>query len=140
MAVVDELGVYLLARGVAHPSEAHPSLTVPSLWIVPARAPGAQPREGERATVTLRDQGLGGPSPTHPGLAESFIDVLVLAYSTARARLIQRTIRGLLTPRDAVGGRERWQMGTLTVERSFLWRRVRDTDGGVTQSFCFQVA
>ena len=146
LLAVDELGAYLLAQGVAQDPNDGVSLTIPSLWIE-ARQMAPEPREGEEATITLRDTGLGGASPTESFLEEAFIDIVVRARSAGRAQLLQRTIRGLLTPKDAVGGRKNWPMGAIDpVERSFLWRRdqpLPTTNNGLTydrvQSFCFQM-
>ena len=125
LLAVDELGVYLLAQRVVQDANTAVSTTVPSLWINP-RQEAPEPRDGEGATVTLADTGLGGASPMEPFLEEAFIDVIVRARNAGTAQMIHRTIRGLLTPREAIGGRKNWQMGGLLVERSIMWRREQE--------------
>ena len=123
LILVEQLKAYLIAQGVAQhfsPTVA-PSLTVPSITISPLDG-APQPRDGENATVTLIDTNLGSPSNLEPWMEESFIDVIVRHRNGGAAKLLQRSIKGLLFPIDAHGGRKMWMMNDLLIEQSDVWR------------------
>ncbi len=126
--VVDELLAYLLAEGVGVDFNT-PSLVLPCLLADPIDGAPA-PRAGQEvATVTLRDTMLAGPAGgAEAYIEESFVDVIVRALDPATAKLIHRSIRGLLHPIGDNHGRQLWTMGGLLVELSTMWRAEQPLD------------
>lgn len=126
--VLKELRDYLIAEGVAQAQDAAPSTALPSIWLMPrdgAPAPRRAPKGGdylETATITLRDTNTTGPPELEAWIEETFIDVIVRSRTAAPGKLIQRQIRGLLSPIGEIYGRKHWMMGQLLVEYSTLWR------------------
>lgn len=129
--VIEELRAYLIAQGVVQPQSAAPSTVTPSIWLQP-RDGAPEPRKdstgnyAEAATVTLTDPMLAPASELVAWIEESFIDVIVRARTAPQAKLIQRSIRGLIHPNDDLGGRKQWTMNNLTVEYSTIWRGDQD--------------
>lgn len=128
LAVVEELQTYLVAQGVAQLPATAASLTVPSIWLAPrdgAPAPRSDKTTGdpvENATITIVDTFLSPAAQLEAWIEEAFVDVIVIARQNPMARLIHRTIRGLIHPIEAHGGRMNWMMGALLVEYSTIWR------------------
>lgn len=148
--VTEQLQAYLIAQGVAQVPAAAPSLTVPRIWLQPRDgAPMPSKVNGafvENATITLIDTQLAYPSSVEEWIEETFVDVIVRARQAPAGKLIQRQIRGLLTPINDMGGKKHWTMGALHVEYSTTWRgdqalpRDPGTDGETydrVQSFRF---
>lgn len=132
--VIEELQAYLVAQGVAQQPDQTPSLTVPSIWLQPrdgAPAPRRAPKGGdylEAATITLVDTNTTGPPELEAWLEETFVDITVRSRFAAPGKLIQRQIRGLLTPTGDLFGRKGWQMNNLRVEYSTIWRGDQPVD------------
>lgn len=147
MLVIDELRAYLIAQGLAQtndPSVAAPSAVLPSVWVKPVDgAPEPRlPKGAEVATITLSDTLLRAPDVLAPWMEEAFIEVIVRSWSPSAGALIQRQIRGLIVPDNAIGGRKMWTMNNLLVEYSTMWRGdqslgATDLSYGRTQSFRF---
>lgn len=123
LSVIDELRDYLIEEGVGHAQDASPSLTVPSVWIMPLDGVPL-PRTGENQTVTLRDTRLQGASTVEAWIEETFIDVIVRSRSEPEGQFLHRAIRGLLISQSDAGGMKRmWTMGAINpVEYSGEWR------------------
>lgn len=144
LQVVEELKAYLIAEGIAQhfgngPSDPAPSQILPSITISPKDG-APQPRDGEDAVITLRDTFLGSPSSLESWIEEAFVEVIVRHRHAGRCKLVHRTIRGLIWPNDAVGGRKMWMMNDLLIEQSDLWRAEQElpfaadtTRGGATR-------
>jgi hypothetical protein len=123
MLVIDELRAYLLAQGLCQDQNAAPSAVLPSIHRAPRKgAPEPRVDKGELATITLADTLLTAPSDLAPWMEEAFIEVIVRSKAAAAGELLQRTIRGLLVPDNAIGGRKLWTMNNLLVEYTTLWR------------------
>lgn len=148
--VVEELRDYLISEGLAQGQDQTPSLTVPSIWLNPrdgAPAPRREKKGGdylETATITLVDTNTTGPPELEAWLEETFVDVTVRSRTAAPGKLLQRQIRGLLTPIGELYGRKNWIMNRLLVEYSTLWRGDQALDADETsyrrvQSFRFGV-
>lgn len=132
--IVEELQTYLVSQGVGQLPNAAPSATVPSIWIQPrdgARLPGkprgqygADAAKVETTTITVVDTQTG--SPMNGGLEayidEAFIDIIVRSKTAAPGKLVHRTIRGLLHPAGDLYGKQGWQMNSIFVEYSNIWR------------------
>ena len=121
LVVIEELASYLVAQGVGQRPSATPSLTVPSIWLMP-RDGYALPREGENVTVTINDTNLMGPPGLQAWIDETFVDIVVRSRQSSAGKLVQRSIKKLLVPWDAHGGRVQWMMNNLLVEASNEWR------------------
>ncbi len=121
LVVIEELQTYLIAQGIGQHPNAAVSLTLPSIWTLP-RDGAPLPREGENATITLRDQVIRGAGPLEAWIDEAFVDVIVRARQAGAGKLLQRRIKDLIVPFDAHGGRKQWMMGALLVEQSREWR------------------
>ena len=130
--VLQELQTYLVAQGIGvapfNPKPADGVQTT-TIWTYP-RDGAVLPRniakvngvlQGE-TTVTLVDTNLRSPSSLEPWMTETFVDVIVRSPQAFTGKLVQRAIRDLLMPNDAVGGRHQWMMGALLVEMSDEWR------------------
>lgn len=134
LIVVEELHSFLVAEGVGQAPDAAASQTVPSIWVQP-REGAPRPRQGEKTTVTITDTLLNGPPGLEPWLEDAFVDIVVRSTSDATCRLLHRTIKGLLHPQGAVGGRKNWTMGALRVLWSRTWKGEQPLppiDGAVT--------
>lgn len=146
--VLEELRTYLIAQGVAQEQSQPASTTVPSIWLNP-RDGSPQPRgpkgaPDENATITLVDTNTTGPPELEAWIEETFVDVIVRSRTAAPGKLLQRQIRGLLSPIGDLYGRKHWTMGSLLVEYSTLWRGDQPVDADETsytrvQSFRFGV-
>lgn len=121
LILVEELQDYLVSQGVGQLQSAAPSLTVPSVWLMP-RDGAPLPRGGENATVTLSDTLLRSPSALEEWMTETFVDVIVRARQAPAGKRLQRSIHDLIVPFGASGGRKQWMMGDLLVEISREWR------------------
>lgn len=121
LVVIEELATYLVAQGVGQRPSATPSLTVPSIWLLPRDGAGL-PRAGENVTVTLSDTNILGTPGLTAWLEETFVDVIVRSKQASAGKLVQRQVKLLLVPWDAHGGRKQWMMGGLLVEASNEWR------------------
>ena len=121
MHVTEELRSYLLAQGVVQSQAAPASTVLPSVWLDP-RDGAPLPRSGEDITVTLRDTMLAAPGQLDAWLEVAFIDVIVRARKEPAGKLLHRSIRNLLHPVGAHGGRYQWTMGGLLVAYSTVWR------------------
>lgn len=119
--VLDELRAYLITAGVVQAQSAAASTALPSVWLNPKDG-APLPRQGENATVTLIDTNMSGPPMMEAWIEETFIDILVRSRTAAPGKLLQRQIRGLLSPTGDLYGRKGWMMNTLRVEYSTLWR------------------
>lgn len=119
--VVDELRDYLIAQGVVHVQDAAASTMLPSIWVDP-RDGAPEPRDGEDITVTLRDTMLAAADQLEAWIEEAYVDVIVRSRTPAPGRLVQRSIRNLIHPISAHGGKKQWTMGGLLVEYSTIWR------------------
>jgi hypothetical protein len=130
--VLQEMQAYLIAQGIGvapfTPAPAAGVETV-SIWLDP-RDGAPLPRnivqvagvlKGE-IIVSLTDTTRRSPSALEPWMSETFIDVTVRSPQQFPGMLVQRSIRDLLMPNDAVGGRWQWMMGALLVENSIEWR------------------
>ncbi len=128
--VIPELQTYLVAEDIGQLPSAAPSLTVPAIWKAP-RDGAPLPRnigkdssgrwQGE-TTITLR-KGIGrDPSPMEPWIEEQFVDIIVRSPQPETAESVQRAIKLLLVPWDAVSGHYNWQMGGILVECCKQWR------------------
>jgi hypothetical protein len=147
--VAEELQAYLVAQNVGVlPADSDGTKTV---VILQPRDGAPQPlkdgsgRFGLASTVTLNIILASRPNDLDYAIEETFIDVIVRARQNAAAKLLLRTIRGLLVPGDAVGGRRMWQMGAINpVECCLLWRGAQPISADEhsydwSQSFMFQV-
>lgn len=121
MHVIDELRAYLIAQGVVQAQTAAPSTVLPSIWLDP-RDGARLPREGEDVTVTLRDTLLAAPDRLQAWEEVAYIDVITRARREPAGKLVHRSIRNLLHPIAAHGGRYQWTMGSLLVAYSTVWR------------------
>lgn len=119
--VIDELRAYLLAQGIVQAQTASPSTTLPSIWLDP-RDGARLPRDGEDVTVTLRDTMLAAPDRLQAWEEVAYIDVITRARKEPAGKLVQRSIRNLLHPISAHGGKYQWTMGSLLVAYSTVWR------------------
>jgi hypothetical protein len=119
--VLRELQVYLIAQGIGQAPSSAPSLTVPSIWLMP-RDGSPLPRDGENITITLHDTMMRSPSSMEPWMQEAFVDVIVRSRQPTPGKLLQRTIGALIAPWGLPGGRHQWMMGGLLVETSDQWR------------------
>lgn len=120
--VVEELRAYLIAQGVAQDWNIAASTTVPGIMLQP-RDGAPLPRDGENATITIVDTSLGPPHALEAWIEETFVDVIVRSRTAAPGKLIHRSIRGLIHPISAHGGRQMWTMaGIDPVEYSTMWR------------------
>lgn len=119
--VLDELRAFLIAQGIAQPQDTAPSTVLPSLWLNP-RDGVPIPRAGENVTITLIDTNTTGPPEMEAWIEETFVDIIVRSRKVPAGRLVQRQIRGLLSPIGDLYGRKHWTMGSLLVEYSTLWR------------------
>jgi len=132
--IIEELQTYLVAQGVGQLPNATPSAVLPSIWIQPrdgARLPGkargsytAQQAKVETTTVTLIDTQTGSPmnGALEAYLDETFIDIIVRSSTAAPGKLVHRGIRGLLHPTGSLNGKHGWQMNSVLVEYSNIWR------------------
>lgn len=124
--VLEELRDYLIAQGIAQSQAEDASLTIPSVWLNPkdgAPAPrGPKGDQVENATITLIDTNTTGPPELEAWIEETFVDVIVRSRTAAPGKLLQRQIRGLLSPIGDLYGRKHWTMSDLLVEYSTLWR------------------
>lgn len=123
--VSEELQTYLVAQGIGQLPDATPSTSLPSIWLQP-RDGAPEPRRSsgafvENATITIVDTALSAPQALEAWIEEAFVDVIVRSRQAPAGKLIHRTIRGLLCPVEAHGGRKQWTMGSLLVEYSTLW-------------------
>lgn len=121
LLVIEELASYLVTQGIGQRPSATPSLTVPSIWLMP-RDGAALPRVGENVTITINDTNLSGPQELMAWIDETFVDVIVRSRQPGVGKLVQRSIKKLLVPWDAHGGRKQWMMNNLLVEASNEWR------------------
>lgn len=119
--VLEELRAFLIAQGVAQAQNATPSTVLPSVWLNP-RDGAPLPRAGEDVTVTLIDTNTTGPPELEAWIEETFVDIFVRSRKLPAGRLVQRQIRGLLSPIGDLYGRKHWTMGGLLVEYSTIWR------------------
>lgn len=121
LIVSEQCHAYLIAQGVGQHPDDPPSLAVPSIWLAP-RDGAAQPRDGEKAAITLVDT-VSGTSPLNEDyMEESFLSVVVAATQNNACKLLHRQIRNLLQPAGPPWGRHHWTMGALLVEYSYCWR------------------
>lgn len=130
LILIEELQAYLVAQGIGQLPGATPSLSVPSIWLLP-RDGAALPRNLEKVggsgwtgetTITLRDTNLSGPPGLEAWIEEAFVDIITRAPQAGTGKLIQRQIKGLLSPFDRHNGRAQWMMSNLLVEQSMEWR------------------
>lgn len=127
LILIEQFRDYLVTQGVASmPDDVDPS--TPTVWLEP-RDGAPQPRRDastdallEAATITLNDTQLGSPNVLEAWLEEAFVDVIVVASHSRVCKLLHRTIRDLIHPIEAHGGRKMWTMGVLQVEQSTIWR------------------
>src|SRR5688500_13838023 len=122
--VVEELQTYLVAQSVGQLPTAPPSTSLPSIWLQP-RDGAPEPRRAngafvENATITIADTALAAPQDLEAWIEETFVDIIVRSRQAAPGKLLHRTIRGLIHPAEAHGGRKQWTMGGLLVEYSTL--------------------
>jgi hypothetical protein len=125
--VVEQLQDYLVAQGVGQMPHLGPSITVPSIVAEPPEG-APEPRVGESATITITDTTLAPAASLEAWIEEAFIDVVVRSREASAGKLIHRTIRGLIHPNDAHGGRKMWTMGELLVEYSTIWTGEQPVD------------
>jgi hypothetical protein len=119
--VLEELRDYLVGQGVGQVPAASSSVVLPSIWLDP-RDGAPEPRDGENITITLRDTMLAAAGELEAWIEEAFIDVIVRSRTAAPGKLVQRSIRNLIHPITAHGGRFNWTMNNLLVEYSTMWR------------------
>lgn len=129
--VVEQLQDYLVAQGIGQMPDVTPSTAIPSIRAEP-RDGAPEPREGENIAITLTDTALAPAASLEAWLEEAFIDVVVRSRKAAAGKLVHRTIRGLLHPNDAHGGRKMWMMGELLVEYSTIWTPEQPVDSDET--------
>ncbi len=125
LIVIEELQDYLISEGVGNHPNTAPSSTLPRISLM-GRKGAEMPEAPETTTVTLRDTMLAPAAELEAFIEEAFIDVIVRSTSAAAAKLLQRSIRNLLHPNAAHGGRKQWQMGDLLVQYSTIWRGEQD--------------
>lgn len=146
--VTEELQAYLVAQGVGVLPADHDGAS--PVVILSPRDGAPQPsrdgtgRFGSVPTVTLSDIVTSRPNDLDYAIEETFVAVVVRAVNNGTAKMLQRTIRGLLVPGDAVGGRKMFQMGAILVERCVLWRGDQPIGADSqsydrSQAFMFQV-
>jgi hypothetical protein len=121
LVVVEELQVFLVAQAIGQLPSAAPSLSLPSVWTLP-RDGAPLPRDGENATITLRDPIIRLASEMEAWVEEAFVDVIVRARQARVGKLLQRRMLELIVPYTAPGGHYQWMMGALLVEQSVVWR------------------
>ncbi len=140
MIVIEELQSYLVTQGIGQLPGAAPSTLLPSIWLAP-RDGSPLPRIGENITVTIIDTNLASPPGLMAWIDETFVDIIVRSRQASAGKLVQRSIKKLLVPFDAHGGRKQWMMNDLLVEASIEWRgdqplpprqNVGETDARVT--------
>ncbi|HET6502105.1 MAG TPA: hypothetical protein VFG87_15220 [Amycolatopsis sp.] len=128
LILLEQLHAYLIAQGAGQHPSAAPSLTIPSVWMVPrdgAPLPRVDPATKaplENITITLVDTHFRSPSTLELSVEETFVDVIIRSRQPGAGKLVQRAIKSLLAPVDATGGRWQWMMGALLVELSTEWR------------------
>ena len=121
--VIDELLTRLVDDEIVQRWNTTPSATVPGCVITPIKG-APLPRDGEPATVTLRQSGVSQPNGMDAWLEETAIEVIVRARVAPAGRLIHRMIRGVIHPTGAYPAQTGWQLtSNLFVERSYIWRR-----------------
>ena len=124
--VTEELQAYLVAQGVgvlpADSDKTQPVVILHPRDGAPQPSTDGSGRFGSAPTVTLVDIVTSRPNDLDYAIEETFVDVVVRARGASTAKMLQRTLRGLLVPGDAVGGRKMFMMGALLVERCVLWR------------------
>lgn len=122
LIVVEQLRDYLITEGVANGDMDTPSLTLPSIWLMP-RDGAPLPREGETMTLTLHDTNLNGPPGVEAWLEDTFIDIIIRAKNAGEAKLLHRSIKSLLHPIGVrPSGKQHWTMNELPVLYSATWR------------------
>lgn len=121
--LLEELQAYLIAQGVVQSIGEPASGVLPGCIMAP-RDGAPLPRDGEVATVSLRQTTSAIPQPMgeEAYCDLTVVDVIVRAVTPPAGRMIQRQIRGLIVPQGSIGGRKMWTMNNLLVERSMQWR------------------
>jgi hypothetical protein len=151
--VAEELQAYLIEEGIGvHPNDADGAATI---IVNQPRDKAPQPlKDGSAkfgtkllgdATVTINMIMPARPNAQDFAIDESFIDIIVRARQNAAAKMLLRQIRGLLNPRNSVGGKRMWKMGAIDpVELCLPWRGAQlvgsdENSYDWNESYMFQV-
>lgn len=123
--VAEELQTHLVANGIGIlPADTATNQGVKPVVILEPRDGAPQPvgKFDSPAVITLRNVASGRPHDLDYAIEETFVDVVVRAKNNGNCQLIQRQIRGLLIPGDAVGGAKMVTIGAVLVEYLTQWR------------------